>query len=75
MIKLIVILVVHQFSMDANSNRFDTSYTQNFATPKMCLQHIKDRVMPDVKVQAFRRYKVTSSEVDVVSKELECVVF
>ena len=74
-IKLIVVLVVHQFSVDVQGNRFDTSYTQNFATPKMCLQHIKDRVMPNEQVQAFRRYKVTSSEVDVVSKELECVVF
>jgi len=75
MIKLIVILAVHQFSIDVSGDRFDTSYTQDFATPKLCLQHIKDRVMPDVKVQAFRRYKITSSEVDVVSKELECVVF
>lgn len=75
MIKVIVILMVHQFSMDANGNRFDTSYTQNFATPKMCLQYIKDRVMPNEQVQAFRRYKITTNEVDVVSKELECVVF
>lgn len=75
MIKLIIILVVHQFSMDASGNRFDTGYIENFATPKLCLQYIKDRVMPNVKVQAFRRYKITSSETDVVSKELECVVF
>lgn len=75
MIKLIVILIVHQFSMDAQGNIFDTSYTEDFKKPEACLQHIKDRVMPNVRVQAFRRYKITSNEVDVVSKELECVVF
>ena len=75
MIKVIVILMVHQFSIDDQGNCFDTSYAQNFATPGMCLQHIKNRVMPDEKVQAFRRYKITTNEVDVVSKELECVVF
>ena len=75
MIKVIVILMVHQFSIDDQGNRFDTSYAQNFATPGMCLQHIKNRVMPDEKVQAFRRYNITTNEVDVVSKELECVVF
>ena len=75
MTKLIVILMVHQFSIDNQGNRFDTSYAQNFATPGLCLQHIKNRVMLDEKVQAFRRYKITTNEVDVVSKELECVVF
>ncbi len=74
---MITMLVTWQYSYEPETDQIIENGGQpvEMSSSKACLQYIKDRMLPGTKVEAFKRYKIGTSDPYVIGKEVSCVIF